>query len=108
MEERKNTSDAFQWAYEKFIAKDPEEVALYQEERIKADLAQEIYDLRSQTGISRKNLADLVGVEESVIENIEEADYDGDFLSLASRIANALQRRIEVRFVPLNTSPTSL
>lgn len=101
MEEKKMSSDAFQWAYNKYIADDPEEVALYQEERIKADVAQGVYNLRNQTGLSKKQLADLVGVEESVIEDIEEADYEGDFLAMASRIANALHRRVEVRFVPV-------
>jgi ribosome-binding protein aMBF1 (putative translation factor) len=100
MDEKKN-SDAFEWAYNRYIAGDPEEIACYQAERIKADVAQGVHDLRKQAGLSTKNLADLVGVEESVIEDIEEADYEGDFLSIASRIANALQRRVEVRFVPV-------
>ncbi|MFC1835677.1 multiprotein-bridging factor 1 family protein [Thermodesulfobacteriota bacterium] len=101
MEEKKMRSDAFQWAYNKYIANNPEEVALYQEERIKADVAQGVYNLRNQAGLSKKQLADLVGVEESVIKDIEEADYEGDFLSMASRIANALHRRVEIRFVPM-------
>jgi len=101
MEEKKMSPDAFQWAYNKYIADDPKEVALYEEERIKADIAQAVYDLRNQAGFSRKQLADLVGVEESAIEDIEEADYEGDFLAMASRIANALHRRVEVRFVPV-------
>lgn len=101
MEEKKTSSDAFQWAYGKYIANDPKEVALYEEERIKADIAQTVYDLRNQASFSRKQLADLVGADESVIEDIEEADYEGDFLAMASRIASALHRRVEVRFVPV-------
>ena len=99
MEEKKMSSDAFQWAYDKYIANDPKEVALYQEERIKADVAQAVYDLRNQAGFSEKQLADLVGADESAIEDIEEADYEGDFLTMASRIANVLHRRVEIRFV---------
>ncbi len=83
MEEEKMPLDAFQCAYNKYIANDPEEVALYQEERIKADVAQGVYNLRNQAGLSRNQLADLVGVEESIIEDIEEADYEGDFISMA-------------------------
>jgi hypothetical protein len=49
--------DAFQWAYKKYIANDPQEVALYQEERIKAYAAQGVYNLRDQVGLSRKNLS---------------------------------------------------
>ncbi|MBD3397542.1 transcriptional regulator [Candidatus Micrarchaeota archaeon] len=91
MKKDKTTPDAFQWAYDKFIANDPQEVALYQKEQRRADVAQKVYDLRDQAGISRKKLADLAGVDEAVIEDIEEANYEGDFLSMASRINNALQ-----------------
>ncbi len=56
----------------------------------------------SQSGRSLKGAAaDLVRLEESVIENIEEADYEGDFLAMASRIANALHWEVEVQFVPV-------
>ncbi len=99
MEEEKLTGDAFDWAYEKYIAGDPTEVALFAEERIKADIGQAVYDLRNQAGISKEELANMVGTTVSVIEDIEEADYEGDFLSFASRIATALHRRVEVRFV---------
>jgi len=100
MEEKKSGSDAFQWAYDKYIGGDPKEIALYEQERVKADIAQAVYDLRNQAGLSGKQLAELVGVEESVIEDIEEADYEGDSLGIASRIAGALHRRVEVRFLP--------
>jgi ribosome-binding protein aMBF1 (putative translation factor) len=93
-EKRNSGRDPFQWAYEKHIAGDPEEVALYELERIKADVAQAVYDLRNQSNLSRKELAELVGTTESVIENIEEADYEGDFLAMASRIAAALHTRV--------------
>lgn len=73
----------------------------FEELGVKADIARQLYNLRDQAGLSRDQLADLVGVEESTIEDIEEADYEGDFLAMASRIANALYRRVEVRFVPV-------
>ncbi len=101
MEEKKTGCDAFQWAYDKYVAHDPTEVALYEEERVKADIAQEVYDLRNQAGLSRAQLGDLLSTTETIIEDIEEADYDGDYLAMASRIANALHRRLEVRFVPV-------
>jgi ribosome-binding protein aMBF1 (putative translation factor) len=104
MEKKKLTSDAFQWAYDKYVGSDPKEIALYEEERIKADIAQNVYDLRNQAGLSREQLADLVGATASIIEDIEEADYEGDFLSMGSRIAAALHRRMEVRFVPVDAA----
>lgn len=107
MEEKKPSPDAFQWAYDKYIGTDPQEVSLYEEERIKADIAQAVYNLRNQAGLSREQLADLAGTTESVIQDIEEADYEGDFLGIASRIAKALHRRVEVRLVPEQASESS-
>ena len=54
MEEKKMSPDAFQWAYDRYIADDPEEVAAYREERIKADVAQEVFNIRRQSGLSRE------------------------------------------------------
>jgi hypothetical protein len=42
-----------------------------------------------------------VGIDPSIIDDIEESDYKGDVLAMASRIANALHRRVEVRLVPV-------
>jgi ribosome-binding protein aMBF1 (putative translation factor) len=107
MAEKKHSSDAFQLIYRRYIKEDPERVASFQEELTKAEIAREIYVLRNQQGLSHEQLANLVGPTASVIEDIEEADYEGDFLSMASRIASALHRRVEVRFVPVETSESS-
>jgi len=64
--------DAFQWACDKYIAHDPNEVALYEEERIKADIAQAICDLRNRFCFSRQEPADQVGVAESATEDSKE------------------------------------
>jgi len=101
MEEKKLSSDAYQWAYDRYIKGDPEMEKYFEELGVKADIARQLYNLRNQGGLSRGQLADLVGTTESVIEDIEEADYDGDFLAMASRIATALHRRVEVRLVPV-------
>jgi ribosome-binding protein aMBF1 (putative translation factor) len=106
-EENKTGPDAFQWAFDKYIGNDPKEIALYEEERLKADIAQTIYNLRSQAGLSREQLADLAGTTASVISDIEEADYEEDFLLIASRIAAALRKRLEVRFVPMEEIESS-
>lgn len=101
MEEKKYSSDAYQWAYERYIKGDPEMEEYFEELGVKADIARQLYHLRDQAGLSREQLAQLVGVEESIIEDIEESDYEGDFLAMASRIANALHRKVEVRLVPV-------
>ena len=101
MEEKKVSSDAYQWAYDRYIKSDTEMEKYFEELGVKADIARQLYHLRNQASLSREQLAALVGTTESVIEDIEDADYEGDFLGMASRIANALHRRVEVRLVPV-------
>jgi DNA-binding XRE family transcriptional regulator len=102
MEEKKLSSDAFELIYKRYIKDDPARVASFQEELTKAEIAREIYDLRVRAGLTRQQLADLAGTTASVVEDIEEADYEGDFLSMASRIAAVLHRKVEVRLVPVD------
>jgi DNA-binding XRE family transcriptional regulator len=99
MEDEKFNSDAFECLFRRYIKDDPKRVASYQEELVKSEIAREIYDLRNRAGLTRQELARLAGTAESDIEDIEESDYEGDFLLTAARIASALQRRVEVRFV---------
>jgi DNA-binding XRE family transcriptional regulator len=109
MEEKKPSSDAYQWAYDRYIKGRPEMEKYFEELGVKADIARQLYNLRNQAGLTQEQLADLLGVEASVIDDIEETDYDGDFLAMASRIAAALHRRVEVRLVPLeNMEPAEV
>jgi predicted XRE-type DNA-binding protein len=99
MDEKKYSSDALKWMYNEFIGNDPERIASYQEERIKAEIARQVYDIRDQAALTQKQLADLVGTTESIIDDLEEAGYEGDALSMLIRIAAALRKKIDVRFV---------
>ena len=63
-------------------------------------VAQMIYDARTAAGLSQAQLAGLVGTTQSAISRLEDADYEGHSLSMLQRIAEALHRRIEIRFVP--------
>ncbi|MEW6347709.1 MAG: helix-turn-helix transcriptional regulator [Thermodesulfobacteriota bacterium] len=104
MDEKEMRSDAYQWAYDRYIKGDAEMEKYFEELGVKADIARQLYRLRNDAGISRERLSELVGTTESVIEDIEETDYEGDFLAMASRIANALHTRLEVRIVPAETT----
>ncbi len=104
MEDEKMRSDAYQWAYDRYIKGDPEMETYFDELGVKADIARQLYRLRNDAGLSRARLSELVGTTESVIEDIEETDYEGDFLAMASRMANALHTRLEVRIVPAETT----
>jgi ribosome-binding protein aMBF1 (putative translation factor) len=98
--EENNRPDAFDWAYNRYIKGDPEREASFQEELVKAEIASQIYALRAQAGMTQQQLAELVGTEASVIDDIEAADSEGDFFSMALRIASVLHKKVEVRLVP--------
>ena len=53
------------------------------------------------SGAAQRELAKLVGTSASVICRLEDADYEGHSLAMLNRIAAALHRRVEIRFVLL-------
>ena len=71
------------------------------EAKLNAEIAQEIYALRTKAGLTQKQLAELVGTTDSVISRLEDADYVGHSLKMLHRISAALNHRIEIHFVPL-------
>jgi ribosome-binding protein aMBF1 (putative translation factor) len=51
--------------------------ALLAEERSKAAVARQIYELRTARGLTQKQLAELLGTKQPVIARLEDADYQG-------------------------------
>lgn len=79
----------------------PEFDRYYQEAHINVTIAKTIYDSRKEAGLTQAELANLVGSTQSVISQLEDADYEGHSLSMLNRIATALKKQVEVRFVPV-------
>jgi ribosome-binding protein aMBF1 (putative translation factor) len=94
-------SEALQYTYDKFIGNDPEQVAAYEQDLIGIEVAKRIYDLRTKAGLTQRDLAKKVGTTASVICRLEDADYEGHSLSMMKRVAAALDKRVEIRFVPI-------
>jgi predicted transcriptional regulator len=61
--------------------------------------------MRTTAGLSQRELAQRVGTTASVICRLEDADYEGHTLAMVRRIATALNRRPELRAVPIRTRP---
>ena len=80
---------------------DPELQKMAEQERLNAKVAQMIYDARTGAKLTQKQLAERVGTTQSVIARLEDSDYEGHSLSMLARIAVALKKRIEIRFVPI-------
>ena len=71
---------------------------------LNARVAQIIFDARTAAGLTQKELAGLVGTQQSAIARLEDADYDGHSLSMLERIASALNLRLDLRFLPADRS----
>jgi ribosome-binding protein aMBF1 (putative translation factor) len=68
-----------------FIGEDEETRKMIAEASLNAEIAQLIYSARKQANLTQKQLARLMNVDESVIMDLEEADYDEN----AKRFINA-------------------
>lgn len=98
---KKLKSPALRYTYDRYIKGKPDREASYEEELANAEVARKLYDLRTKAGLSQRELARLVGTTASVICRLEDADYEGHSLAMLRRIAEALNKRVEIRFVPL-------
>ncbi|MBI4538562.1 MAG: XRE family transcriptional regulator [Gemmatimonadetes bacterium] len=104
---RNTTSDAVEIMQRRYFEGRPERQAELEEERANAEVARKIYDLRQEAGLTQQELARLIGTTASVISRLEDADYEGHSLSMLRRIAGALQKRVEIRFVSVGKRQAS-
>lgn len=100
MPKKQFNSKASAFLYKRYVAGDPKREESYEQEVINAEIARKIYDLRTKAGLTQQELATRVGTKKSAISRLEDADYDGHSLSMLKRIAEALDKRVEIRFVP--------
>ncbi len=96
---QKRTSDALALV-EKLAGKSQEMADLVELEQANLDIARQIYQLRTKAKLSQAELGRKVGTTQSVISRLEDADYDGHSLAMLRRIAAALEKRVEIRFLP--------
>jgi len=97
---RRFESDTLQFFWDRYIGNDPERIAEYEQAAADVDVAQTIYRLRTEAGLTQRQLAAKLGTTASVVCRLEDADYEGHSLAMLRRIAEVLGKRIEIRFVP--------
>lgn len=96
---KKTTTDATKILTD-IAGRDPKRQQAFEEAVANREVAQRIYELREQAGLSQTELAKRVGTTQSVISRLEDADYEGHSLAMLNRIAAAVERRVEIRFLP--------
>ena len=94
------TTDAVEILHRRYYEGKPERLAALEKARANDHVARKIVALRTKAGLTQRQLARLVGTTASVICRLEDADYEGHSLAMLNRIAAALNRRVEIRFVP--------
>jgi len=94
-------SDGIEILQRRYMKNDSDMARMVEDARANMAVARMICDLRIKAGLSQRDLAKLVGTTASVICRLEDADYEGHSLAMLNRIAAALDRRVEIRFLTL-------
>jgi ribosome-binding protein aMBF1 (putative translation factor) len=97
---RRPTADAIEILHRRHYEGRPKRLAELDAARANDQVARKISALRTQAGLSQRQLAKLVGTTASVICRLEDADYEGHSLAMLNRIAAAMKCRVEIRFLP--------
>jgi DNA-binding XRE family transcriptional regulator len=95
----KPTTDALEIIHRHYCEGRPRRIAELAEAEANDTVAHKIYELRKRAGLTQQQLAKLVGTTTSAISRLEDADYQGHSLATLRRIASALNKRVELRFV---------
>jgi DNA-binding XRE family transcriptional regulator len=98
---RKTTTDAVEILHRRYYQGKPERLKALEEARVEDEIARKIYTLRTEAGLTQRELAKLAGTTASAICRLEDADYEGHSMAMLKRIAAALNKRVEIRFVSL-------
>jgi DNA-binding XRE family transcriptional regulator len=93
------TTEAVEIIHRRHYEGHPQRMAGLAEAEANDTVARKIYELRKRAGLTQHQLAKLVGTTTSVICRLEDADYEGHSLAMLRRIAGALNKRVELRFV---------
>jgi DNA-binding XRE family transcriptional regulator len=97
---RRPTKDAVEILHRRYYDGKPKRIAELEEARANDQVARKIFALRTEAGLTQRELAKRIGTTASVICRLEDADYDGHSLAMLRRIAAAVEKRVEIRFVP--------
>jgi transcriptional regulator with XRE-family HTH domain len=90
----------------KLIGDDAAAQEEFEEGLVNIEAAQLVHDMRSGADLSQRELARKVGTSASAINRLESADYEGHTIAMVRRIATALNRRLELRAIPVKAAST--
>lgn len=69
--------------------------------RARDDIAQQIRDLRNRRDLTQGEFAERAEMKQSAVSRIEQADYAGWNFKTLIRVAEALETRLLIQFIPM-------
>ena len=77
--------------------KDPNFAARFEKAGQAWEVAMQLAALRKESGLSQKELANLLGTSQQQISRLESPGYEGHSLSMIRRVADALGATVRIR-----------
>jgi DNA-binding XRE family transcriptional regulator len=92
---KKKTTDAVEILDRRYREQVPnwDDEVLEEELRVRVGLA--IIKMRKEAGLTQHQLADSMGVTQSMVSQLENADYDGSALDMLWRVCKALHKELD-------------
>ncbi|MCB9877013.1 MAG: XRE family transcriptional regulator [Planctomycetes bacterium] len=88
---------------DRITGKRPEIRQAIEEHKLNSQIAEMILAARERASLTQTQLAKMVGTTQSAISRLEDADYEGHSLTMLQKVAEALDQRVEVRFVAVTS-----
>jgi DNA-binding XRE family transcriptional regulator len=98
------TNDALEILDRRYYQRKPARRKQLEKARANDEIARKIHELRTKASLTQAELGRMVNTTASVISRLEDADYQGHSLAMLRRIAAALNKRVEIRFVRIRKS----
>ncbi len=74
--EKKSTKSAVEIMHKRYVKGNKKRLKYIEQERERIEIAQKIYDLRTNANLTQEELARRIGTKQSVISRLESADID--------------------------------
>ncbi len=99
MNKIKSTSDGLEILYNRYYQNNPDRQLELEKMRLDDQVSREILKLKELHNLSTQELAKLINTDESIIESLENADYEGDSFLMLNIIATALKMKVNFQLV---------
>jgi transcriptional regulator with XRE-family HTH domain len=96
---KKKTSAALQYLDPSFFENSPKHRAQLEEARATQEIGRLVYDLRTRSGLSAKELAKSAGLSAKALEKLESGESPRTSLAQLRQVASALGQRVELKLV---------